>query len=33
MSLRPAVTYRRKRMGLRTLATGRVIDVDIEEEV
>ena len=33
LSLRPAVTYRRKRVGLRTLATGRVIDVDIEEEV
>jgi uncharacterized protein (DUF58 family) len=33
LSLRPSVTYRRKRAGLRTLATGRVIDVDIEEEV
>lgn len=33
LSLRPSVTYRRKRMELRALATGRVIDTTIEEEV
>ena len=33
MALRPLITHRRKRTELRTLATGRVIGVEIEEEV
>ena len=33
LALRPLLTYRRKRTELRALATGRVIGVEIEEEV